>query len=238
MVGGSGLRRTTPWQCRPQSTNPCLKPRAVFGTATWSKPNAELCDALLTYELPDSLDRLVQTVQNVFCRFPLFQQEMDEIAMYIGLEVRELRQAGVADYWTEPCFSNLCTVLDNFAQHPWDSDGGQQRTVEPAMETLRHFQSTVAQIQWETLLPMPESTNVTPEVSLILDDDWEVAVMSDSRLADVATVESSYWLLVPNSLREAWDAALTGAAVQLMAPAVFWRSPLAMPFVRMRATAH
>ena len=77
----------------------------------------------------------------------------------------------------------------------------------------------------------------TPEVSLILDDNWEVALMSDSRLADVATVESSYWLLLPKSLQEAWDAALTGAAVQLRAPAIFWQCPLAVPFAHMRAHA-
>ncbi|CAE7879862.1 unnamed protein product [Symbiodinium microadriaticum] len=182
---------------------------------------AELCDELLVYDLPEAFDQLVRRIQTVFCRFPLYQQEMDEIAMHIGLEVRELREAGVADYWTPTCFDNLCAALDDFAQQTWANDDGQPRTVEPAMETLRQFQGTVARIQWATLLPTPEGENVTPDVCLRLADDWEVALSSDSRLADVATVESSYWLLLPDSLREAWEAALTGATVQLEMERVF-----------------
>ncbi|CAE7947475.1 unnamed protein product, partial [Symbiodinium sp. KB8] len=134
---------------------------------------AEICEVLLVYDLPEDPGLQVDKLQAVFGRFPLFQQEMDEIAMHIGIEMRELRAAGVADYWTESCFLSLCDVLDDFGRHPWKSDSGHQLGPEPAMYTLRQFQATVAQIQWSEMLPTPTDVDETPEVSLILDDNWE-----------------------------------------------------------------
>ncbi|CAE7022108.1 unnamed protein product [Symbiodinium sp. CCMP2456] len=193
---------------------------------TMERAYAELCDSLQTEGLSTMVIDIVTQIQAVFKQFPLYMYEMAEIAAQTATEARELRSVGVADYWNDDVFQSLCTALEHFETHPWKdsplSDG------EPEVTTLRTFLHEVEKVDWTALCPYLK--DVTPDASLSLSDDWEVALLSDSRLAEAATVDSSYWLLLPEQLRKAWDAALEGRAVQLSAPSSFWDHPLSLPF--------
>ena len=100
-----------------QVAEPAPAENGSFWDRHMEQAYAEICEVLLVYDLPEDPGLQVEKLQAVFGGFPLFQQEMDEIAMHIGIEMRELRAAGVADYWTEPCFASLCDVLDDFGRH-------------------------------------------------------------------------------------------------------------------------
>ncbi|CAE7398742.1 unnamed protein product, partial [Symbiodinium sp. CCMP2456] len=179
--------------------------------ATMQRAYAELCDNLLTDGLPAGVEYIVAVIQAVFMRFPLYTYEMAEIATQVAMEANELREAEVADYWDDEVFKGLCEALNNFAAYPWTREptpSGELETV-----TLRAFLREVEDVNWSSLLPA--ARDVTPDVSLTLTEDWEVALSSDSRLMEVATVASSYWGMLPDQLRDAWDHALDGHKVQL-----------------------
>ena len=130
-------------------------------------------------------------------------------------------------------FEALTQALRQFNGAVWSADGD---AVEDAhTTTLRDFQQTVDAIDWPSMCQKPEDLDETPKARLCLPEGWEAALTSGSCLADVAAVQGVYWPVVPEILRVAWDAARTGAAVQLCAPKNFWISPLARPFEHLRA---
>ena len=216
-----------------QVAEPIAVAQGQFWDVVMQRAYADLCDALLVTDLPDDHAGIVCVIQTVFSKYPLFGQEMQEIATHIGIEVRELRAADVADYWSDQCFAQLCESLDRFDTFPWTGDDEPQSS-EPTIATLRQFRDTVDAIKWVDFCPPVPVDDVTPDVSLKLPNNWEAAWLSDSGLADVATVQSTYWLFVPQMLREAWDATLNGSAVQIDAPEAFWHHRLSLPFRHIR----
>ena len=216
-----------------QVAEPIAAAQGQFWDEVMQRAYADLCDSLMVTDLPDDHAGIVSVIQTVLSQYPLFGPEMQEIATHIGIEVRELRAADVADYWSDQCFEQLCESLDHFDTFSWPGDDAPQNS-EPTIATLRQFRDTVDAIKWVDFCPSVPVDDVTPDVSLKLPNNWEAAWLSDSGLADVATVQSTYWLFVPQMLREAWDATLNGSAVQIDAPEAFWHHRLSLPFRHIR----
>ncbi|CAE6930495.1 unnamed protein product, partial [Symbiodinium sp. CCMP2456] len=135
---------------------------------TMERAYAELCDSLQTEGLSTSVADIVLQIQAVFERFPLYMYEMVEIAMLTATEARELRSAGVADYWSDEVYQSLCAALEHFETHPWKDSPSEN---EPEVTTLRTFLQEIGNVDWAALCPC--SKDVTPDASLSLSGDWE-----------------------------------------------------------------
>ncbi|OLP79036.1 hypothetical protein AK812_SmicGene40723 [Symbiodinium microadriaticum] len=207
------------------TSKPMDEPMPEVRTDSWHQPmlqaHRDLSDLLTNDKLPPSAMEIRQLIEDCMAKHPLYSDEMDDLASYLLQEAGELHQAEAMEGWSEVNYEALTEALRQFSGAIWSADGG---AVDDAhTTTLRDFQQMVDTIDWPSLCRNTEDLNETPKARLRLPEGWEAALNSGSGLADVAAVQGSYWPVVPEALRVAWDAARTGAAVQLCAPEDFWR---------------
>ncbi|OLQ08471.1 hypothetical protein AK812_SmicGene8027 [Symbiodinium microadriaticum] len=239
MIRGLGSKR---WRQRAEEDYALAVPRQMQDPQPASagdcwddclrKAYRELSDLLADPELPASSTEITRKLQATLAKFPLYPKEMEDLTNYLALDLQDLLRADSADQWSEETMVAMLHALRAFDGSIWDQE--ETRSSETPSLTLRQFQCSVEEVDWRSLCQERYDLDETPKACLKLADDWEVAFSSESRLAAVATVQESYWPLVPEELRVAWDAARIGAAVQLCAPETFWRSPLSRPFALLR----
>ena len=102
-------------------------------------------------------------------------------------------------------------------------------------EEYSQFARNVETFEWGNVLPS-NMLHGTPEgLSFVLHDTWEAEWRACSSEINASAVEQRLWTLVPATLQAVWLAAIQGHKPSLLAPAGFWRGPLARPFARFRA---
>ncbi|CAE7681671.1 unnamed protein product, partial [Symbiodinium necroappetens] len=182
--------------------------------------------------LPESSGTIIGCLQQCLAKFPLYPTEMEELTNHVAGELQVLQRAGVADQWSTETIAAIKNALQTFDGFTWSHV--ELQAGDKPVTTLRNFQREVEDVNWRALCQESYHLDETPKACLKLAEDWEAALSSESGLADVAAVQGSYWTLVPEELKVAWDATRTGVAVQLCAPATFWCSPLSRPFAHLR----
>ena len=237
-LGSKRWRQRTDEDYTLATSQSMVMPMPDVDSETWHEPlwkaHRDLSDLLTSGDLPELEAAALELIQARMANHPLYPEEMDELAAFLLQEAIELHRADAVEGWTEGVFEALTGVLRRFNGAIWNSDGGTFE--DESMTTLRDFQNGADTIDWASLCQKPDDLDETPKATLRLTEDWEAAMTSDSSVADVAAVQSTYWLAVPEALRVTWDATRTGVAVQLWAPESFWKSPLARPFEHVRAS--
>ena len=217
----------------PQQQHPPMEAEVNdFWDDYMTQAHRAICDLLTHDSFPESNGMITASLQQCLAKFPLYPTEMEELTNHVVGELQALQQAGVADQWSTETIAAIKHALQSFDGSFWSHADLQDD--HRSVTTLRNFQKEVEDVNWRLLCQEPYYLDETPKACLRLTEDWEAAFSSDSGLADVAAVQGSYWLFVPEELRVAWDATRTGVAVQICAPATFWCSPLSRPFAHLR----
>ena len=122
------------------------------------------------------------------------------------------------------------SALDLFGTEGWPVPA--EETKEIAGTPLLDFVAALPAIQWSPLLQRLRTDDVTQkQLVFVLKDGWEaVWPPPDLQLRNTA-VDDLMNSFVPTILRQAWTALLCGADVQLFAPADFWHTFWAAPFL-------
>ncbi|CAE7337714.1 unnamed protein product [Symbiodinium sp. CCMP2592] len=193
----------------------------------------EVCEALLVDDLPADSAMLVDLIAKSLGRHPLFESEEHEIVAHVGAEVRQLRKADADDHWSDEVYAALCHSTEHYVIDTQPSE--LEARTEIHTDSLQAFSQRLSAFDWADALSQAKPAYETQEGALYTLHSWDVALTCDREALTLATVGEMYWPLLPEALREAWDAAVQGRNVRLAAPNAFWEHRLSLPFKGMRA---
>ncbi|CAE7807945.1 unnamed protein product, partial [Symbiodinium necroappetens] len=214
------------------STSP-LEPGADSGWDDVQKSaHADLCHAILDRHLPAVESRILDIVKETVGKFPLYQDEMDDIVDFVRSEVTEVGAELMEDYWTAEVAKTVDKALQSFLNDHWPLDEPERPDPHKGM-THAAFASQVDSFQWEHIWNATKELHGTPEDYIIkLSSSWETEWRSLSDVVDVSVVNGHLWGWLPKALREVVNRALQGHRITLHAPASFWRHQISAPFWR------
>ena len=199
-----------------------VEPGNPAPACTWTKQTyAGLCDDLLVRNLPQSNDELKCLVRRALSRFPLYQNEIDDVIAQIQQEVLEVRDDLIGDFWTCDTFASVVEVLQQLQEAPWPPPTAEILEEKPDQISLEQLRDGSC---WEPLLARVPP-HVTPHKPHFY-GDWEAEWKLCSGSPDDPAVQLRLFSFLPESLQKAWLAALEGRSPKLHAPDDFWHSAL------------
>ena len=153
---------------------------------------------------------------------------MLDILDFLGHEIQEVTDQGIADFWNQAVQQAVPIALGRFISEEWSIPN---RTIEPAVETYQNFADKLAQFNWSDIWHGTGMLHVTPSIEpLELHPNWEAEWLCNCRQVDVSAVEQGLWPLLPKVLQTAWTQIMQGRSGALIAPQAFWKSQIAAPF--------
>ncbi|CAE7786256.1 unnamed protein product [Symbiodinium sp. CCMP2456] len=217
----------------PMDLTSPLEPGADSGWDEVQKAaHADLCHAILDRHLPADESCVLNIIKETVGKFPLYQDEMDDIVDLVRNEAAEVGAELMEDFWTTEIATIVDKALQSFLNDEWLTDETERPDPHKGM-THAALASQIDSVQWEQIWEATKELHGTPEdCTFKLSSSWETEWRSLSGVVDVSVVNGHLWGWLPKVLREAVHKALQGHRVTLHAPASFWQHQISAPFAR------
>ncbi|CAE7241543.1 unnamed protein product [Symbiodinium sp. CCMP2456] len=194
--------------------------------------HAELCNVLLDRQIPADAAGILGLIRLTISKFPLYQDEIDDIVDFVRTEAQEIGQELMAEFWSEELAVAMAEAFSTFLSCEWPV--AEQPMADPQVG-MTHWDiaAHMNEVHWESIWLAATGVHGTPSsCTFELSPCWETEWRGLSGVATVSVVNSHLWSWLPEALRQVVQAALEGHRPRLKAPRSFWQHQISVPFRR------
>ena len=189
-----------------------------------------LCDDLLQPNIPTATNEVASRLKLIIDQFPLYVEEIREILATLAVEIQDVREALLEDYWTSGQLAVALSAIEHLQDVDWTKDNITAEEEAKAVP-FDDIALEVERVNWDEIWCATRRKHVTPSYAVFeLSANWEAELLDSFKALDVSAVQDHLWAIVPPALRDTWLQILKGYAPALKAPQSFWCLQLAVPF--------
>ncbi|CAE7722823.1 unnamed protein product, partial [Symbiodinium sp. CCMP2456] len=202
----------------PQEVSTPLQPRESSDWDPVQKAaHAELCNVLLDRQLPVDADGILGLIRATVSKFPLYQDEINDIVDFVWTEAQEIGQELMAEFWSVELADAMAEAFRVFLSCEWPVD--EQPKPDPQVG-MTHWDiaAHMNEDKWASIWSAATGVHGTPSsCTFELSPCWETEWRGLSGVATVSVVNSHLWSWLPEVLRQVVQAALEGHSPRLKA---------------------
>ena len=194
----------------------------------------EVCDSIFSVTDASSFYGVHQILTRALSQRPLYPDEISTICDFVAGEINQLQADDPHDPWEPAEAQKLLSALEQVG-HDLLIKQDLSATNVGHRYSLLEFQSLLDSFDWHSQIGRLPIDGTHTALTFPLLPRWEAEWRQQCSRVGISAVIEDIGVLLPDFLRQAWQALLQGRTVAIHAPPDFWHHPLARPFICLRA---
>ncbi|CAE7191431.1 unnamed protein product [Symbiodinium sp. CCMP2456] len=193
----------------------------------------DLCGAIQDEAAEPYEETTACVINKILAKYPLYQQEEDEILVRIEEDIDDLHKDQADALWAP---EHARAVLDGIHRSRDDIWRPAEKQGSTRVATLQEFKTDLEATDWGSLLGDRLRHGTRSVVHVKVPVSWEAEWLTALKDKDLSAVASDALSLLPVYLATAWRATFEGHRLCLEAPQSFIASKMALPFAQALAS--
>ena len=120
-----------------------------------------LCDDLLQPNLPTATNEVASRLKHIIDQFPLYVEEIREVLATLAVEIQDVREALLEDYWTSDQLAVALSAIERLQDVDWTTDNIIAEEEAKAVP-FDDIALEVERVNWDEIWCATRRKHVTP----------------------------------------------------------------------------